>query len=325
VKTFYKNAKFDVVDCCNQNLGEKGEGCPICSVVSKLWNDYAIVNGKKESKETKELKTEILAKINKMVNEEVYFNGIMIDDPKKEYCAINFTRVQGLKILEIVETAIKNGTAKGIHEIVWFYTKSKSDKGKTEYTLQNIDMPELKKIAVGFNQELKVLNARPYEEGGPVDLEESIIRKKTPAQIKAFIMGDDVEEDVESNTSSKVDTSVVIDESESLSLDELDGKTSIDKKEESESIDMDDLDLDGSDSLELDEPETPALRSITPEIIRANLKNIPFLKKLVAFSDKSNFIIDSGDLTKNVKLVFKYVTDKKEIQVPEVEFAGIPF
>lgn len=327
VKRNFPRSKFDVLDCPNQIMGEHGKGCPICELTEKLWNDWKIID--KKSKKDESLiveKKKIQDKINMIVSEEIFFNGIDIEDDDKKFQAIRFTRAQGFKILETVEALQKKekNPIEDIHELIWYYMKSVSAKKKTEYSIQQIDSPELNKIALSLYAELEMLKNRPYEQGGPIDLDKAIIRPRTIAEVKAVLEGGDVEEDVEKNTTSrKAEPTIDIDESESLSLDDLDDKKPDPKKEESESLDMDSLELD--DIGDLDEPKAPVLVSIKPETIQANLKNAPWLKALVSFSIKSKWIDDLKDLANNVKAVFKYVKGKGEIQVPETEFSGIPF
>jgi len=328
VKKFFPNAKFDVIDCSNQHPNERGKGCPICVPVEKLWNVWKIVKSRKDSdsKANQEQLKDIQAKINLIVSEEIYVNAIQIDDEQEQFYAVRFTRVQGLKIEQIVETARKREKKpiSGIQDLVWFYTKTMSDKKKVDYSLMNVDSPELEKQAKSLYSRLSDLRARDYESGGEVDLEDCVIRKRTPAQIKALLEGGEIEEDVDSNTSHKHDDpTVIIDDSENLSLDELDGKSEI-QSEKTEDIGMDDLELDSVESLEL-EPELPTMKKITPDILKSNTKNKEFVDAINAFFLKSKLIADSGKLNSNIQLIFNLLKEKKEIEVPEVEFSGIPF
>lgn len=306
VKMFFPKSRFTVLDCSNQNLGQNGKGCPICELKESFWAEW--------KKADKDQKKNIQEKINKIVSEEIWFNCIDIEDPDKMFQAVRFTMPKGKDLLNSVEAS----ESKDISNIIWYYKKLQKDE-KIEYSIQDIDSPELVKLAHELKESLPMFMSRDYAHGGPVDLESSIIRVRTAQSIKDVISGNDSsshedEEDVESNVSAKKTSTptVEIDETDSISLDDLDGK----KDELSESLEMDGLDLDPVD------PPPVKYVQITSELFAEKVKgkDVSFLKTMVEFAVKEKLIKDEGSLNANVKNLYNCIKTSKDFPVPESVF-----
>lgn len=338
VKKHHPKSKYNTLDCLNQTLGEEGKGCPICVMVKDLWADW------KKTKDTN-VKKDIQNRINQIVSEEYFFNGINIEEEDKFFKAIRFTRAKGLQILDTLtalETEAKKTGAKPkvLGDFIWSYGLTESGEGKKkkkDYSLSIIKSPELYKIAAALMLDYEKLANRPYEEGGLVDLDGTILRTNTLENYNAILEGK-VEDESEEHESTEV-SNEVIETEESTSLDSIESSSTdttdalstdtTESLEDSSTGSLDDLSLGSGDELGdlgLEEAEPPMVE-ITASDFKKEVaaKNMNYINAVIKHAIDSKLITDTKVLNTNVKTLYAYLNTGKTFKVLSVSISGVPF
>lgn len=319
-RTKFKNSSKLVMECVNQNPGEKGAGCPICEEIDTLWAQWRGTQDKEE-------KQKITTKINAIVSEEFWFNGIDLDNPS-EFIAIRFTPAMFREIDKIADKY-------GLPNVTWIYKYSKDSNRYTliENTDNKAKIEEMKGI-------LDDLLNRDYESGGPCDIEKALIHPISRERMLEILNGDGSEneehiEDEKPAKSSLLDkkktkesTAKVSEETTSLddlSLDEPAPKKESkpkDKLDEQLSLDDDSIGSEdigdlGLDDLDLD--EKPVMVKITYEVIaeKVSKKDATYLKKLGAYLVEEKKIEKKDSINEQIREIAAYVKKSGSIEVPE--------
>lgn len=313
-RTPYKNAKYDVIDCFNQEPGQEGKGCPICDFIQELWGEWRIANKKKDVDRKKELQNNI----NSILCEEYWLNAIDIEDEEFMFQAVRFTGPKYGEYDKIRSTRGAGG----------FILRYKKEKGPpVKYTLVE---DELNSVAEKLVKSLDSLKSRPYEMGGPVDLDRIARNYKSLEAYKAILEGgDDAEEGEESSepsTTSKpaVKEKIVIDESEaSISLDDvgmdLEAKPKPEVKKEEvkketkveDSLDLESLDL-GIDADDISLDDEPKFFEIDAVSFKAKwdaekAKAEPWITHIYKFLNAEKKLPELADLPSRVKGIYGFL------------------
>lgn len=322
IKTFtkYSNSKYDVMECTNQNFGEDGKGCPICKEVQELWAQW-------KKADTKEAKKAVTDKINRMTGEYFFFNAIDLESENKQFVSVQFTKSKKDDLIRI-------GEIYGIDNVIWLYKKKVTGEGKVkkiEYTLT--ELTEQDEMIAKYKTKLDEWKSREYEKGGPVDLERAYLRNiRTPEQMLEVLNGggdDDKsdESDLNYDASKKSQAStqkkeekpkVDIDESVSLSLDDINDP--LDSKKSTETTSVDSLDLDsnlGLDDLSLDSLESPKKKiKVSAQMVNEKRADKVFIEKVVDFLVNSGKMKRLDDYVTNLKTAYA-VLKSGEIEMEE--------
>lgn len=313
-RTKFTRSTKSVLECCNQTPGAKGEGCPICEEIEELWKLWKATSGKDEKKK-------ITERINAIVSEEFWFNGIDIDNPS-EFIAIRFTPAMFREIDKIAEKY-------GLTNVTWIY---KYSKDSNRYTL--IENTDNKAKIDELKLSLDDLLNRDYENGGPCDIEKALIHPITRERMIEILNGDgsegDYEEHIEDDKPAK---SSLLDKKkakestakvteETTSLDELTLEDSPkDKKDEltleDESLGSEDIGELGLDDLDLE--EKPKMVNITFDVVseKVSKKDVAYLKKLAAYFIEEKKIEKKEAINDQIRELASFVKKSGSIEVPE--------
>lgn len=337
-RTPFRHTRFDTLDCLNQELGEKGAGCPICATIEPMWDDW---NAAKTEKEKKQIQNAI----NNICAEYFYFNAINLSDPDKKFILVKFTKAKMNELLTKVEDRNKEKDKPReytISDIIWRYKKSEKGEGKqkkTEYELiDDLAVEETDKL----RKQLKTLEARDYEDGGRIDLDQMDTRRARTKEEFLEILGESSgssgSRKSDSSSDDEKDLSDVEEDSEQLSIDDIADdtnkdatdkkkdapKTSAGKKDdeeklEDEEISLGDLEDDKQEELELTDEEQPKMITVTAAEFAAKFKAKENDYCIVVY----RYLLDQ----KKVKEVqgfkdmanaaFAYLKTAKSIEMPE--------
>jgi hypothetical protein len=310
--TDYKNAKFSAMDCFNNNLGEKGKGCPLCKCYDELWDKWRAAT-KKEDKQA------LLGMINRLMTEEYWFNAVDIGDPELPFLAARFTASK-MKELASIDAEY------GIDNVILLY-KMKKEGIKTTYTLQeDADRAEVVK---NLKDQYDTLSGREYTDGGPVDLDRGLLRNQTmEVYMNRLMGGHDHEESSEENAIEEESTSLT-----DITLEDVPAKEkkSVEKDKklslEDDKLDLSDLDKDDDVSLELDlddvvEKLPEKQYAISPLFIKQNAKVVKTIESIFEHLNSKKELPSKETYKEKIEALFGYVKTKKEIKVPMSVMVG---
>lgn len=321
-RTPFKNSKYDVLDCFNQEPGQEGKGCPICDYMQELWAEWRDANKKKDVQRKKDLQ----AQINAITVEEYWLNGIDLEDTEFMFQGIRFTRAKFEDYLKIVAT-------RGVGQFGLRYKKEKGPP--VGYTIVEDDINDTIKTLM---KSLDKLKERSYEMGGEVDLDKIARSYKSLDHYKAILHGaDDSEEGSDNHPEPTKQTkpSINIDESESsISLDDvgldIEAKPAEKKPEtkvEEKSIPADDLSLDaidlGTDDISLDDVEEIKYFDVSVDTFKQKWeaeksKCEPWINKIYTQLFVEKKIPECKDLPSKVKGIFAFLkTQTSPVKIKE--------
>jgi hypothetical protein len=317
VKKFssFKAAKYDTIDCFNQNFGENGKGCPICEEIQQLWGKW---NEAKKNKDEK-ARLEIQGRINQLKAEYYYMNVIDLDDPEKKFYACRFSPACYREIERIDGT---DGLANSV------FTYAKTDTKKTSLTLNKLGASLAKELL----KEEQHLMDRDYNEGGPVDLERAYIREYTKEKYMS-LLNDGIEEDEhdheeppkkEEKKQEKVPELETVDDS--IQLDDLEEKPKETQKkveDKKEEVDIDSLDGLDLEPLNFEEDKPKKMLKISAKEINDKRKEKSFIECIHVYLLKQKKVQQTTDYVEKVKAVFA-VAKQADFEIPEDELSS-PF
>jgi len=317
-RTKFTRSTKSVLECCNQTPGARGEGCPICEEIEELWKLWKATSGKDEKKK-------ITERINAIVSEEFWFNGIDIDNPT-EFIAIRFTPAMFREIDKIADKY-------GLTNVTWIY---KYSKDSNRYTL--IENTDNKAKIDELKASLDDLLNRDYENGGPCDIEKALIHPITRERMLEILAGDGSEEEhVEDDKPAKASlldkkkgkesSAKVTEETTSLdelSLDEPIAKESKAKDKLDEQLTLEDESLGSEDIGELgledlDLEEKPKTVNITFDVVSEKVakKDASYLKKLAAYLIEEKKIEKKEAINDQIREIASFVKKSGSVEVPE--------
>lgn len=305
-RTKFTQAKFNTLDCFNQKLGDKGKGCPICEIVDELWTKW------RETKD-KEAKQALTAQINSIMNEEYWFNAIDLSDPNRAFVAFRVTPSKFTAIRQAAKDMEAIG--KDISDLIFTFSMTKEGKIVKYQLMYDADQEE--KISK-LHETFETLNARSYEDGGPIDLEKCIIaRTRTIDEYNDILFNSEAEpgdQPAEEEHAPKSDKKAPpkstpktkekepVVEEESLSLEDV-------------GLSMDDIGP-GLEEPAKDEPKIVTIEVDAKKII-AEKNSKEYIVPLYDHLLLSKHVKPCADYAAKVKAVFEYVKAEKAIQVPE--------
>lgn len=319
----WRNSSKNILECLNQTPGEKGAGCPICEEIEELWKTWRDTNDKEEKKK-------ITARINNIVSEEFWYNGIDLDNPT-EFVVIRFTPAMFREIEKIADKY-------GIQNVTWIY---KYTKDSNRYTL--IENTDNKARIDEMRLTLDEMVGRDYENGGQCDLEKALFHPISKERMLEILNGngsDDEEEHVEDykpkakvekkKDESKPKAKMVEETSslEELSLEDVESSTKKDESKPKDKLDeqltLEDEKL-GSEDIgdlgleDLDLEDKPKLIKITFDTISEKVakKDAAYLKKLAAHLVEEKKIEKKDAINDQIREVAAYVKKSGGIEVPE--------
>jgi hypothetical protein len=331
VKTFssFKGARYDTIYCFNQNLGQKGKGCPICEEVESLWKKWHLL---KEAGKKDEMK-KVQEQLNRFKGVDYYyFNAINLDDPEHKFFALCLTAA-------LSDEIIKKDEKYSLENITWLLQKVNVNGNKrtnlTPVTKGN------EAIVKELQAKLEEYNSRDFEAGGPVDLEKAYDRKYTKAEYADLIGSSD--EAVDDPADKLPEDNEMVVEEESIQLDELEPMESVkeapkakesvketkqekpkEKPAETDEISIDDLELENDlEPLDFDD-EPKELIKITAKEINEKRAVKQFIGNLYSFLLSSNKVAQKTDYKDKLMEVFNFAK-KGDIEIPKNELDAIPF
>jgi hypothetical protein len=341
-RTPFKHAKFDTLDCMNQEYGEKGSGCPICACIEPMWDTW------KEAKTDKE-KKQIQGLINQICAEYFYFNAINLSDPDKKFILVKFTKAKMTELLTKVDDRNKEEDKPReytVSDIIWRYKKSEKGEGKmkkTEYELiDDLAVEETEKL----RKQLKAFEAREYDDGGRIDLDQMDTRRarteKEFLEILGEFSGSSGSGSTGSSSDSEKDLSDVEEESEQLNIDDIADDTDKDKagkkkdavvasktktaKEEvleTEELSLGDLEEKQDEPLELTDDE-PKMIQVTSAIFQEKYKakETDYCVSVYRYLLDQKLVKSVTGFKEMAQAAFTYIKSKTSIDVPEKAFEG---
>lgn len=296
--TSYKSAKWDIVSCFNQTIGERGKGCPICAEIQKEWDLW-----KKLPKDAKDDKKKITDKINQMVAEEYWMNAIDLSSDDKKFEAVRFTNSKMEDIQRVMEFA-------SLEDIVWSYKKIVTMEGgkktSTKYAL--VEDTDRQDLCEKLKAQLDMFVGRTYEEGGLCDLDAMVRKYDSLDKYMAILNGEGGDEEAEEhhqdnrsiNEPTKAAVKAATKKVEVTEIDEEIDLSGFDDKPAK----TDELDLDGA-GLDL---EPPKKVTIDAEYVKTNQKEKNKMGLIYSKMLAEKKVADVGeDYASRVKAVYAVV------------------
>lgn len=313
-QTNFTDAKFNTMDCFNNNYGENGAGCPVCKIIEGYWAKW-------REEADKEKQRIWLDKINQLRGEYFFMNCIDLGDKEHKFVVVSFTKSKMDDVLKVIERV-------PIEKVVWHYKKTKTGQ-TTKYSLVEIeDDPIVEKLI----KVQETLESRSYDEGGPIDLEKAMLRNYTKSEYMLLLnpdsetvsnndllQNDILDEKPKDKIKDKQKDKPNIEVEETISLEDI-GLDSTETEKDNVDTSLDDI-----DSLKLDDlDDAPKMFEVTPVIVNEKRKEVKFINYIYDFLLNKNLIKKGTDYKTSLQNVFDYVKSKGKIEVPEME-QEIPF
>jgi len=348
VHTPYKSAKFNTLDCLNQNYGEQGSGCPICEYINnELWAQWRTARDAGDDASKKSIQ----AKINALKGEEMFVNAFLLDDPTTPI-VLRLT----MGMYKEIEKGCKDHP---ISEIIWKIKKT-SENTKVTYfvdedhmpaecailwkTIEGLHLPDLDKTMIRhydlkkYKELLNNHEVEVSEEEIPFEYDDSdAIYSSTPPTKTTPPKADKPKADKPATkTPPKAPSKKIEVEEDSINIDDIDIPMEEDKpapkkepvkepvketvKEEFDpetkaaeddlDISLDELGLD-----ELDEPKEKMTTITKDDVLKKKLEK-PYITAIYNYFVEKKELKAVTEYKEVVTNLYKYAATKNSIQFP---------